>query len=103
MIQLEYYRNPLRLELVRHVIPLCLGVMFLATGIGYGWARTAYMNYNRVTGQPISSTPKPNINHSTGGTDKQSLSVFTDDRAGRASERGVPRETDRREVLSRVR
>jgi hypothetical protein len=65
LITLEYHRNPIRLELVRHVIPLVLFVCVLATGLGYGWARTAYSNFQRESCQPISSTMKPKINQSS--------------------------------------
>lgn len=32
------YRNPLRLELGRHIVPLALGVLFLGIAFGYAWA-----------------------------------------------------------------
>lgn len=32
------YRNPLRMELVRHVIPLSMAVLFVGLALGYLWA-----------------------------------------------------------------
>lgn len=64
IVTIEYHRNPIKLELVRHVIPLVLFVCFLAAGLGYGWAKTAYGNFQSVNSQPISSITKPNENHS---------------------------------------
>jgi hypothetical protein len=32
------YRNPFRLELGRHVIPLALAALFLGVAFGYTWA-----------------------------------------------------------------
>jgi NADH:ubiquinone oxidoreductase subunit 3 (subunit A) len=46
-IILEYYRNPMRLELVRHVVPLLIFVFFIAVGLGYAWARAAYTAFTR--------------------------------------------------------
>jgi hypothetical protein len=66
LLTLEYHRNPLRLELFRHVLPLCIFVCFMAIGLGYQWARTAYSNFERVNGQPISQTSKLDINQNLG-------------------------------------
>lgn len=36
------YRNPLRLEIGRHVVPLAMAILFLGVALGYAWARAAY-------------------------------------------------------------
>ena len=58
LLNIEYYRNPIRLELIRHVLPLVVFVAVVATALGYGWAKTAYSDFNRVNGQSISSISK---------------------------------------------
>lgn len=47
MIPYEWFRNPIRLELVRHVIPLGVFIFFIAMAIGYAWARAAYSSFFR--------------------------------------------------------
>lgn len=42
MITLEFYRNPIRLELVRHVIPIVIFLGLICVGIGYAWAMAAF-------------------------------------------------------------
>ena len=37
-IKVEWWRNPIKLELVRHVIPLLSFCCFIACLIGYHWA-----------------------------------------------------------------
>jgi NADH:ubiquinone oxidoreductase subunit 3 (subunit A) len=41
MPPLEWHRNPLRLELVRHVIPLVIFLGLICVGLGYAWAMAA--------------------------------------------------------------
>ena len=41
-VGVEWHRNPLRLELVRHVIPLGIFIFFTALALGYAWAKAAY-------------------------------------------------------------
>jgi hypothetical protein len=80
-ITLEYHRNPLRLELVRHVLPLCLFLVFLATGLGYAWARTVYSNFQCVKVEPISLTMKLKenqlMNHHSGEGRNPAGAVFS--------------------------
>ena len=47
MIPFEWFRNPIRLELVREVIPLVVFVFFIAVGVGYAWARAACSSFIR--------------------------------------------------------
>lgn len=42
MIPFDWYRNPVRLELVRHVIPLVIFLGLICVGIGYAWAMAAF-------------------------------------------------------------
>lgn len=46
-IRVEWHRNPIKLELVRHVIPLGIWIFFVALAIGYAWAKAAYTNFVR--------------------------------------------------------
>lgn len=46
-IRVEWFRNPIKLELVRHVVPLGLFIFFIALSLGYAWARAAYMGFMR--------------------------------------------------------
>lgn len=39
---MEYYRCPIRLELIRHVFPMLLGVAAMFLALGYAWARAVY-------------------------------------------------------------
>ena len=43
-IKVEWCRNPIKLELARHVIPLLGFCCFLACLFGYGWAWKAFEN-----------------------------------------------------------
>ena len=36
------YRNPYKLELINHVLPIALTVFFLGLGFGYRWAMKAF-------------------------------------------------------------
>jgi len=47
MIPMEWFRNPIRLELVRHVVPLGIFIFFIALGVGYAWAKAAYLSFTR--------------------------------------------------------
>jgi hypothetical protein len=47
MIPFEWFRNPLRLELVRHVVPLVVFVFFISLGLGYAWAMAAFRSFPR--------------------------------------------------------
>lgn len=40
---MECHRSPIRLLLVRHVLPICLFLFFAALALGYAWARAVYM------------------------------------------------------------
>ena len=41
-IEVEGFRNPIKLELVRHVLPLLGLSVFLAIMLGYHWAWKAF-------------------------------------------------------------
>jgi hypothetical protein len=41
-IEAEYYRNPIRMELVKQVIPLLGAAIFIGVMLGYGWAMKAF-------------------------------------------------------------
>jgi len=43
-IKVEWCRNPIKLEFVRHVIPLLSFCCFLACLFGYRWAWKAFEN-----------------------------------------------------------
>ena len=46
-LSLEWHRCPIRLELVREVLPLLIGVFLVAIALGYAWARAAYTSFVR--------------------------------------------------------